>query len=152
MDDDEYDQHQKEVVEPELEARNARGGMWIKIDGEEYWAPTVEELKANGFKVQLRHHRYHAVRYNPAYARLGIKVKEYWSHPVTKGGYTSVLLLAPDGYWAEGYAHCSRKDTYSKKAGYVLAVNRALSELPGELYSFDKPFIDALKDAEVVDG
>jgi hypothetical protein len=120
-----FEVHLREVVLPAKLAREARGGIFVMLDGTEYWAPTVQQLQAEGFKVVVRHNR---VRKAP------------WYPPSLKGGATYVLLLSPHGTWAEGRARCSRKDSYSKKTGYVLAVNRALAELPGPIYDFEKEF------------
>lgn len=115
--------------------------MFVTVDGQEYWGPTTREMQAEGFKVVIRHNRWRrgVIR---GFGRLGM----YGSEITPKGGSTYVLILAPDGYWAEGIVKCSRKDVYSKKVGWVLAVNQALSQLPGQLYNFDKSFKEALKE------
>lgn len=67
-----------------------------------------------------------------------------YSEPPNKGGSTYILLLAPDGQWAEGKARCHKNDNYNKKVGYVLAVNHALSQLGGQLYEFDRGIFDEM--------
>ena len=136
--------HQAEVL-GEQERRRKRGGVFVTIDGDEYWAPSVTEIKANNIRVLLKYYRY--------YGRRGLRpaayIDPFWGRdaPSPKGGACHVILLAPDGNWSEGWSRCSRKDVFSKKKGYVLAVNAALSDLPGDLYTFDKSFIEALRQA-----
>jgi len=126
-----------------------RGGVWETIDGNEYWAPTVNELKDAGIRVKLKHIRVPkkgVVSFGgmlpPSFHRI--------KHVEPKGGSTYILLLAPDGHWAEGRARCSRKDSYSKRKGYILAVNEALSQLGGQLYSFDASFKEELRKQQEV--
>ena len=129
--------HQAEALAVE-DQRRARGGVFVPIDGDEYWAPTVEELRGNGIKIILKYYREY-------------QKGRFWGPPPVKakGGACHIILLAPDGNWSEGWSRCSRKDVFSKKKGYVLAVNAALSDLPGDLYTFDKSFTDALKNAVI---
>lgn len=121
------------IFSAERKAREEMGGVYTWVDGQEVWAPTVEELRTQGFKVILRHFRYPQPDKPIMRSHLlrSIANGDLWSRgPRPNGGRTTVLLLAPDGHWAEGKAICSKKDTYSKRGGYVLAVNRALSALP----------------------
>lgn len=137
-----------EEVLPWVVEREKRGGVFVTVDGDEYWAPTVEQLQAAGIKVILKHYRM-AEQRPPKnrqdvllYGLLGTRM-------ATKGGKTEITLLAPDGYWSKGEARCSRKDAYSKKAGYVLAVNRALSELGGQFYAFEEWAATQIREAGV---
>jgi hypothetical protein len=93
-------------------------------------APTLELLREQGYRVIIQHRRYpsHKVWRTPSsLARLGIITKA----PVNaKGGTTHVILLGPEGSgWSEGHAVCVAKDPYSKRIGYVLAVEKALEKL-----------------------
>lgn len=134
--EDEWYRHQSLALEEETQKRG-RGGISVTVDGDEYWAPSVEQLKENGFKVQIRYYRYRK--------RVNFFGQMVTGEVKAKGGACYVLLLAPDGNWAEGRSRCSKQDVFSKKAGYVLATCEALSQLPGELYTFDEDFVESLK-------
>lgn len=73
---------------------------------------TIHDLRKNGYKVRVLHHRKHDNRI------LGA-VK-------AKGGMTIVQITTPDGQDLEGRARCSNKDLYNKKLGVKVAVGRAL--------------------------
>ena len=87
--------------------------------------PTVDELRAAGFKVRISHQR----RFNNS----GYFAKYSGINP--KGGETRVLILAPApyNYWGEGVVKCHQRDTYNKKIGYALAVARAIGAIPQRL-------------------
>lgn len=134
-------EHYFTVVAPQkaetAKRRSGRGGIFVDVDGDEYWAPSVPELEAEGFKVLLRYIR----RYEQGFGLMrGLGVYMPGTRMAAKGGACHIILLAPDGHWAEGSSTCHHKDVYSKKVGYVLAVNHALSSLDGQLYSFDDGF------------
>lgn len=69
----------------------------------------VVQLRANGCKVRVLHHR----KYN----LCGINCK---------GGKTVVQIRTPDGEELEGTAVCSAKENYNKKLGTSIAIGRAL--------------------------
>lgn len=143
MTPEEYAIHRERVLLPLDGVRAARGGVFVSVGDDEYWAPTVEELKSEGFRIQIRYYRRWSVQStgDKWYDRLAFASRRV----LPKGGATHVLLLAPDGYWAEGFIRCHHKDVFSKKVGYVLAVNKALSELPGQLYNFDHALVEGLR-------
>lgn len=73
---------------------------------------TVYDLRKNGYKVRVLHHRKHDNRV------LGA-VK-------AKGGMTVVQITTPDGVDLEGSSKCSDKDLYNKRVGVQVALGRAL--------------------------
>lgn len=95
-------------------------------------APTVEHLKAAGYRVVITHRRYKERRSDLKYISLRKEEKAQlrWQQTAAKGGATHVFVLAPEhGAWGEGYVVCMASDPYSKKVGYCLAVNQALNQL-----------------------
>jgi hypothetical protein len=73
---------------------------------------TVHDLRKNGYKVRILHHRKSDNRV------LGA-VK-------ARGGMTVVQITTPDGVDLEGQSKCSDKDLYDKKLGVKVAIGRAL--------------------------
>lgn len=73
---------------------------------------TVQNLRKDGYKVRVLHHRRDDNRV------LG------GVHP--KGGMTVVQITTPDGRELEGRAECSKKDLYNKKLGVRMAIGRAM--------------------------
>lgn len=71
---------------------------------------TVQELRAEGFKVRVHHIR----RYN----KQGCLQ--------SKGGETLVEIDSPDGQHYEGRARCNSKESYQKSMGRKIAIGRAL--------------------------
>lgn len=110
----------------------------LTMDGQEHTVPTVEELKALGFRVYVTHLRR---AFWTDYPDTGSR-RERREAPLQRtrrssrwrysprGGATRVLLLAPNGQWAEATVKCSDKDAYVKRVGYTLAVERAIDALP----------------------
>ena len=73
---------------------------------------TVQNLRKNGYKVRVLHHRVFDNRVLGCF------------YP--KGGETVIQITTPDGQELEGRAKCSRKDLYNKKLGVKVAIGRAL--------------------------
>jgi len=71
----------------------------------------VSELRSNGFKVRVLHHR----KWN----LCGIS---------NLGGRTIVQIKTPEGQELEGEAICSKEDNYNKKLGVSIAIGRALKK------------------------
>lgn len=105
------------------------------IDDVVHRAPTVEELRAHGYRLHLRHLRYPDLR--QGLARYAFKRDEMFSPKryrgkvpaFPKGGLTHAVILSKNGTWAEAFVQCSREDSYVKRTGYILAVERALKDL-----------------------
>jgi hypothetical protein len=117
---EEWQQIQKEMT-ASPEPTPPEGYMQVKVDGVYHTAPTVETLKAQGYKVIINHKRYRKSM-PKSFRRLG-----YRGEIKAKGGVTHVFLLQPEhGGWSEGRAVCVARDCFSRKVGYVLAVNKAL--------------------------
>lgn len=70
---------------------------------------TVEELRKNGYKVRVHHHR-----------------KVVTSAVAARGGKTVVEVTTPDGVTFVGISRCSRKENFNKKMGVRIALGRAL--------------------------
>lgn len=101
---------------------------------------TVESLRKKGFRVSVKHFR--KIRYVD-----GLKIKEilanrreavenYNLHNLeviqgiqAKGGMTEVHIEAPDGFCCYGVAHCVETDSYNRREGRELALNRAIEQL-----------------------
>jgi len=76
---------------------------------------TVETLRKSGYKVGVYHKR---------------RRDERLIFPeLPKGGRTEVCVTTPDGRTATGKARCSKEDTYVKKIGVQIALDRALKKL-----------------------
>lgn len=71
---------------------------------------TVEDLRKDGYKVKVHHHR----KFNLD----GIN---------SRGGKTIVEVTTPDGATTfTGVARCSRKENFNKRLGVRIALGRAL--------------------------
>jgi len=117
---------------PEPEPKGWYGSVKVNVYGVPWQAPSVEELKAEGYEVII----HHAHKYRRA-PQETIRLLAYpWfkdmKHRDPRGGRTYVTLLHKDGMWARGQVKCWVGDIYSKRIGYVLAVNRALDQLNGK--------------------
>lgn len=103
----------------------------ITLDGVTYTAPSVDELRRAGCKLVIRHYRYVADQSRKAKPAIPTA---WWArgnlHP--HGGATYALILAPNGTYGSAYVRCSRKDTFVRRVGYVLAVSRALESMPAD--------------------
>jgi len=76
---------------------------------------TVETLRKSGYKVGVYHKR---------------RRDERLIFPeLPKGGRTEVCITTPNGRTATGKARCSKEDTYVKKIGVQIALDRALKKL-----------------------
>ena len=88
----------------------------------------IKELRQAGYKVRVNHFRYHGVTgcLHPAhfFRESAHPMSRCWISP--KGGLTEVEIRTPDGKELKGKAECSRKDTFNRKLGLTIAVNRAL--------------------------
>lgn len=76
---------------------------------------TVETLRKKGYKVAV----YHTRRYDYKLVQPML----------AKGGRTEVVVTSPEGRTATGKAKCSKEDSYDKKFGVRLALDRALENL-----------------------
>src|SRR5215510_2560867 len=118
-----------EVLGQAGQDESERDTLRVNVYGQLWQAPKPEALKAEGYEVRIHHAR----KYRPVPKVAG----ERWWNDVwgkqklrdERGGRTTVELLAPDGRWARGTVKCYREDRFSRRIGYVLAVNRALENL-----------------------
>ena len=86
----------------------------------------IHDLKKLGYHVHVRHSRYFP-GFNSPMSRREVEDKRLsWSNIEAKGGETEVEIYQGDTKVAEGYARCSLKDAYSKRAGRQWALKRAL--------------------------
>jgi len=82
---------------------------------------TVRQLRQNGYKVRVLHHRIKrivAIENNPNGHKKEI------IHNL--GGSTQIIIDGPDGEHFEGKAICSMVDNYNKKLGVQIALGRAM--------------------------
>lgn len=97
--------------------------------------PTVHQLRKQGWKVKVGHHR-RLFRYNPETGKkktVTVVLKE-WEEQYpdffldARGGFTQVTITVPN-YESDlvGISECSEKELYSKKVGLKKALARALS-------------------------
>lgn len=98
---------------------------------------TVHELRKNGWKVKVGHHRL-VYRFDP---KTGKKHKKFvlfkdWSSNNNgfflspKGGVTKIHVTSPDGESnLFGLSYCLEADYYSNKTGLKIAFGRILKEL-----------------------
>lgn len=108
--------------------------------------PSLAELTAAGYVVNIVHNRRHKVAYmDPANGKLVVKIFTEPDHPpveprdvltelLPKGGKTEVWVTDPETS-AEfyGYAICREDENYNRKDG----VNRALSRIIGLMLVMD---------------
>lgn len=97
--------------------------------------PTVYELRKQGWKVKVGHHR----RYFRYDAFTGRKITmlflqstveeapENWFLSAT-GGKTTVYITTDSKVELYGEANCSEKEHYNKRSGLKKAIARALAE------------------------
>lgn len=76
---------------------------------------TVEQLRKSGYRVGV----YHTRRYDHRLIQPLLP----------NGGRTEVCVTTPHGLTVTGKARCSKEDTYVKKVGVQIALNRALEKL-----------------------
>lgn len=112
------------------------GVVRLEYEGKTTVVPGVTLLKELGFRVYVSHYRYPWYM-DVAPSRREIKgdktfierrAREIGVSPL--GGITKVMLLSPTGRWSEAEARCSRSDGFNRRAGYVMAVRKAISKLP----------------------
>lgn len=102
---------------------------------------TVHDLRKNGWKVKVGHHRLF-YRFNP---KTGVKSKKivlvddslksqselpdnFFLSP--KGGVTKLHITSPDGVTnLYTLSYCNENDYYNKKTGVKIALGRALKEI-----------------------
>ena len=95
-------------------------------------APTVQQLRAEGWRVGVRHWRWshdgaHLAPYTRDLERRDpIFIAEL---PSVRGGATYVTLTSPTGEVLEGLARCSIRDNYDKRRGVQIAIGRALKRV-----------------------
>ncbi len=70
---------------------------------------TVSFLRRCGYKVAVRHHRFH-------HGNGTVK---------PKGGMTEIIIDSPHGEHFEGRARCCLQDNYDKKLGIRIALGRS---------------------------
>jgi len=73
---------------------------------------TIEELRKNGYKIRVHHHR---------------KINNMSIN--ARGGKTVVEVTTPDGTTLVGMSRCSRKENFNKRMGVRIALGRAMSSL-----------------------
>lgn len=79
--------------------------------------PTAHELRVKGFKVNIKHRRVYSDEYFLA------------GNLSPKGGETYVVITDHKGNRAEGLARCRTDESYVKKTGVAVAIERALEAL-----------------------
>ena len=113
------------------------------------YPPTVQEVRAEGWKIGVRHLR----------RMIGFSVDDFdnlvmvcrrpgktpegkanhlkWTQHLksidSKGGWCIVTLTSPEGKTFEGRARCSKKDMYDYSLAYRIAVGRAVANLLGRV-------------------
>lgn len=98
---------------------------------------SVHELRKNGYKIRVIHKRYYSSYgnlYTTGHVELltrrdadllisdGIKI-----FILPKGGFTKVEITTPDGRNLDGQSECSIKDSFNRKLGLKIALNRAMA-------------------------
>lgn len=102
---------------------------------------TVKSLRQYGWKVRVMHSRYIGVvpkkflcGAHRAQQVMGVLGKTLKYHILPKGGETKVEITPPKSELSFiGIAYCGDKDTYSKKIGVDIALNRALNNYQDSL-------------------
>jgi hypothetical protein len=86
----------------------------------------IAQLRQNGYKVRVFHNRRYTSPSGDVFY-TGIQIPE--TSLESRGGLTVVQVITPTNEKSVGYAKCSDKDSYNKKLGAKIALNRALAEL-----------------------
>lgn len=82
---------------------------------------TVKELRQNGYKVMVLHHRNYEKR------KVVNNPNQFTQSIVSNlGGKTEVIIDSATGDHYEGIAVCSKVENYNKKLGVKIALGRAL--------------------------
>jgi len=76
---------------------------------------TVEELRNNGYKVRVHHHR-----------KMTRTLDGSSMVACARGGRTVIEVTTPDGTNLVGSSRCSRKENFNKRLGVKIALGRAL--------------------------
>lgn len=86
--------------------------------------PTVAELRSQGHKVKVTHHR--------KVKQIGTNSLADWreiqcdpSAFEAKEGKTFVEVTSPDGTVKTGYSKCSRSDNFNRKTGLYISLAKA---------------------------
>lgn len=100
---------------------------------------TLSNLQLAGWKMYISHKRYFPENemmgdevfltrqeFNKAYDNNMFWFTTYDREVSTKGGYTIVTLVTPEGKEFIGRATCSMNDVYCRKTGRELALQRAV--------------------------
>jgi hypothetical protein len=94
--------------------------------------PSIHELRKQGYKVRVTHHRY--VSHDPDFHYVQLvrltkedkKLRKY-THILPKGGYTNLEVTAEfktDKPTHSTNAICSSQDAFNRKFGLQLCLNR----------------------------
>ena len=107
---------------------------------------TVQELRQNGFKVQVHYARYLAyvdydsgrhepdngvTPYSPhkGFVDVGMGKIGYWKEPIfPRGGECEVTVTTPDNQTLVGKSVCSLLDNFDRKLGLKIALGRAFKQ------------------------
>ncbi len=144
------------MLENEVESEKEDPVILVNVDLDlngEVGPPTVESIRAEGLQVMVRHTRLtmpgepmvvtfefgmHSARGIGTQANT-ISCFESKYNP--KGGMTEVWVKDPsNGYEYHGMARCSKKDSYCKKTGVMIALSRALDQM-----GINKSLTDAME-------
>lgn len=107
----------------------------------------VRTLRKSGTKVRTKHFRWVNALAEPNIFYLEHVTKENHKQFAisSNGGLTRVELTMPDGRELKGEALCAPEDTYNKRLGVYLAVQRAFGKVTNKPI---RRFFDAEYDSE----
>lgn len=87
---------------------------------------TIEQLRKENYKVRVMHFRY-VNDMNASLPASAIKNAKLTFNP--KGGSTRIELRTPEGQEVFGEALCSKSDTFNRRVGNKIALDRAFHAL-----------------------
>jgi len=98
---------------------------------------SIHNLRKNGYKIRVIHHRKYLVANEPFEKPKEICLsnfeKQAFSHKYYKilqnGGFTELQILTPDKKEYIVTSNCSKKDNYCRKRGVIIALGRLAKNL-----------------------
>lgn len=81
--------------------------------------PTVEQLKSQGYRVDIRYTRYDKP--------TSVGFMHFSGKPLFVNAVTRATLVTPEGEELSGIAFCGAGDNFCRRSGRTIAINRALN-------------------------
>lgn len=147
----------EEEFPPTAEELEEEDRLYREADDPTKRPPTIASLRSIGCQVMVRHVRImmpgepmtvtleFGIQSSRGFGSQTTAVNCYESKINPKGGMTEVYIKdLKSGHEYSGLAKCSKKDSYCKKTGVMIALSRALFSM-----GWDKDFTDAMREFAV---